>query len=181
MKKIAAGFIVGLFSLQAWGDGFYVASDLGRGKWRDEDSNQAVYANQIGIAGGYEFSLPFQDSMAIELGYRDLGGIKEGDKNNNLKSDLTAVQLSLVAAHNFTESISAYGRLGYADLHVKSRYNYYGQKDTTTASHEKVYVGLGGRYEWANRFGLRIEYNRYDKISDSVVISAVLVGGDFHF
>ena len=181
MKRGVAVLALGMCSLQAWGDGFYVASDLGRGKWQDDETNKAVYANQIGIAGGYEFSLPFRDILAVEIGYRDLGNIKEGDKNINLKTDLSAVQVSLVAAHKFTDSLSAYGRLGYADMHVKSRYSYYGEPDSSTTSHEKAYVGIGGRYEWVHRFGLRVEYNRYDKISDAVVISAFLIGGDFHF
>lgn len=180
MKKVITAFLLAGMAAPVLADGFYVAGDLGRDRWTSNMNDSTMTANVFSIAGGYEFALPFQDSMALEIGYRDLGGINESDGTVQLKTDVAANQFSVIARHTFTDQLSLYGRLGYAELTIDSKLHNAQSDISGSTSKGKVFGGIGGRYAFDEHLGVHIEYDRYDKIGE-VVISALLVGAEYHF
>ena len=180
MKNITAAVIFGLCALPALADGFYVAGDIGRDRWTSDTTDNTKTSNVVSIAAGYEFGLPFQDSVALELGYRDLGNINESDATTNIKTDLTATEISMIARHFFSDQISLYGRLGYAEVQLDWKLQNAQANADGSVSKDKLFGGVGGRYAFTEKLGLRIEYDRYDKVND-IVISSLTAGVDYHF
>jgi len=116
------------------------------------------------------------------LSYRDLGSLYEPDqaKINSLTTDLTATQLSVIANHFFNDSLSMYGRLGYAELQVESKLDTPTLDSSSSSSQDKAFAGVGGRYAINQKIGVRLEYQRYEKLGD-VSISLLLLGADYQF
>jgi opacity protein-like surface antigen len=163
-------------------EGFYVAGDVGRDRWSADSIDKTMTASVFSIAGGYTFDLPFKDTLSLELSYRDLGSLYERDQSkvNSLTTDLTAAQLSVIANHSFNESLSLYGRLGYAELQVKSKLDTPSFDSSSSSSQDKAFAGVGGRYAINQKIGVRVEYQRYQKLGD-VTISLLLLGADYQF
>jgi hypothetical protein len=176
MKKVfwmACAF--SFLAAPVFADGFYVAGDVGRIKWASDSSSTSD--STFRLAGGYKFDIPFHDTLALEVSYRDLGG---ANWNNGLtvnKVDITAMQFSVVSSHPVSDSISLYGRLGYADLEMEA--TSVGDGSTTT-SNDKVFGGVGGHYAFNQKFGLYLEYDRYAKVG-AVSLTTVSLGADFQF
>jgi opacity protein-like surface antigen len=183
MKKILfAGCTLALVALPALADGFYVAADVGRDRWSADTLDKSMTANVFTVAGGYTFNLPFKDTLAIELGFRDLGGIYETDTNktNSLKTDLSAMQFSVIASHFLNDSLSLYGRLGYAEVTVDSKYRGAYGDDSNSNTQDKGFAGIGGRYAINQNVGVHLEYDRYQKLGE-VSVSTLLIGADYQF
>lgn len=166
---------LGLLAMPTFADGFYVAGDVGRVKWASDDVSEADTA--FTLAGGYKFNLPFKDTLALEASYRNLGSLSWDNGLATNKIDLTAVQFSVVANHSLNESVSFYGRLGYADVQIDASSDTEG---SSSASDDKVFGGVGARYALNQQFGVYLEYDRYAKIGD-VNVSGVLLGLDYQF
>ncbi|GGY63447.1 hypothetical protein GCM10011613_03940 [Cellvibrio zantedeschiae] len=160
MKKfgIACAFIC--LSASALADGFYVAADLGQVKW---DFDVATTdKTSLAVAGGYKFSLPFKDTMAVELGYRQLGVHNDKDALYAYRSEFNALQLSVIASHSFSPQLSAYGRLGVAQLDIDWRATRIGapniiNKESVTK--DRVFYGVGARYTFSEKLSARLEYS----------------------
>jgi opacity protein-like surface antigen len=69
-KQIFAAFVLSVFALPVLADSFYISGDVGQAKWSFDSSSDTDTG--FGFAGGYKFN----DTFAVELGYRDLGGLK---------------------------------------------------------------------------------------------------------
>ncbi len=164
-------------------EGFYVAADAGRDRWSADSIDKTLTASTFSVAWGYVFDLPFKDSLALELSYRDLGDIYETDPRNaenSLATDLTAAQLSVIASHPLSGVLSLYGRLGYAEVQIESKRRTFFSEDSSSSSKDKVFAGVGGRYVVNQNIGLHLEYQRYQKLGD-VTISLLLLGADYQF
>ncbi len=159
MKKfgIACAFVC--LSMPALADGFYVAADIGYVKWDfDELSTNKTTGS---IAGGYKFSLPFKDTLAVELGYRHLGVQRDKDFFYAYRSEFNSLELSLIATHHFSPQISAYGRLGLAKLDIDwqaTRLNASNIVDKESTTKDRVIYGVGGRYTFNEHLAVRLEY-----------------------
>ena len=180
MKNIISAVVLGLCALPALADGFYLAGDIGRDRWTSEVTDSSITSNVVAIAAGYEFGLPFQDSLALELGYRDLGNASESDSMTTYKTDITASEISVLARHSFNDQLSLYGRLGYAELQLDWALRDTQGNSKGSLSKDKVFGGIGGRYAFTKNIGMRIEYDRYDKVNE-VVVSTLTAGVDYHF
>lgn len=163
-------------------EGFYVAGDVGRDRWSADSINKTMTANAFSVAAGYTFDLPFKDTFSLELSYRDLGSLYESDQArlNSLTTDVTATQLSVIANHSFNDSLSLYGRLGYAEVQVDSKLDTPTLDSSSSSSQDKAFAGVGGRYAINQKIGIRLEYQRYEKLGD-VTISLLLLGADYRF
>jgi hypothetical protein len=174
MKKVISVLVLGCCSLPTWAEGFYVAGDLGRSKWNNVFEDGTSSSSALSIAAGYEFRLPFQDTLAIELGYADLGGGSEDLYLGQMKLDFAATQLSAIAGHAFDDKFNLYGRLGCADLEVKARLS----GESAADSKAKLYGGVGGRYVLTEKLRLRVELDWYDS---GAKLSIMLMGVELHF
>lgn len=172
MKRMFAALVVGVLSLNVCAEGFYVAGDLGRSRLGYDD----VYDTMFSVAGGYEFDLPFRDTFAIEVSYRDFGNIERADGPDWRRVEITAAQVSLVSRHKFNDQFSLLARVGGAEIKQNDHGMYDDQTFRISRSYEKMYGGIGGRYAVNEKLGLYIEYDWYD-----VKISGFLVGADYKF
>jgi hypothetical protein len=172
MKGMFAALVVGMWSLNACAEGFYVAGDLGRSRLGYDD----VYDTMFSVAGGYEFDLPFRDTFALEISYRDFGSIEQDYGVDWRSVEITAAQLSLVSRHKFNDQFSLLARFGGAELKQNDHGFYDGERFHISRSYEKMYGGLGARYALNEKLGLYMEYDWYD-----VKISGFLMGADYHF
>jgi opacity protein-like surface antigen len=173
-KKFFAACALSVLTLPALANGFYVAGDLGQVKWSADSESETDTA--FSFAGGYKLN----DTFSFELGYRDLGGVEETFEGETFGADLTATQLSVLASFKINDAISAYGRLGVADMQMKFSYDDGEYSDSVTESKTKAVFGVGGRYAINQKLGLHIEYDRYAKFEE-MTVSALLVGFDYQF
>lgn len=159
MKKFGIACALLCVSSAALADGFYVAGDVGRIKWDIDE----VSTDKTGfyVAGGYTFSLPFQDAMSVELGYHSLGVHKDKDTVYAYRSEFNTLQFSVIASHYFSPRLSAYGRVGVAQLDIdwESKLLSSGDKvDDRSVTKNRPIFGLGGRYSFDEHLSARLEY-----------------------
>jgi hypothetical protein len=184
MKKFWTVCGLACCAMPVFADGFYMSGDLGSVKWKIDSGSKTDTA--FSIAGGYAFELPFRDTLAIELGYRDLGGFSRSEDDVKTTLDLTAMQLSLLANHKINESLSFYGRLGIADMQIDASYQDDFYSESGSLSKDRAVLGVGGRYALDQHLGVYLEYDRYedfDELGDTgdLTVSALMVGLDYHF
>lgn len=170
MKKNLLACALCAFSLPALAEGFYAAGELGQAKWKvdSESKNDTAF----GVAGGYKFN----DIFAVELGYRDLGGVSESDEDGKVSVDFTALQLSVIANAAINDKVGIYGRLGMADLKLKVSV----PGDSASDSKNKAVFGVGAGYAVSQTVSLFVEYDQYAKYED-LKISTFSVGAKFQF
>lgn len=155
-KHVMVGVVLGLVSCASFADGFYVAADVAQINWDVEDASATKTA--LGVAGGYKFSIAFKDTVAIELGYRQLGTVKDGDSYYSYRTEINSSQLSVISTHQFTPQLSAYGRLGVARLDVDWRVSYGNGSDSISKAVNRAVFGVGGRYTFDEHLATRLEY-----------------------
>ncbi len=159
MKTFGIACVLGCLSSVALADGFYVAGDVSRIKWDIDEAS----TDKTGfyVAGGYAFSLPFQDAMSVELGYRSLGVHKDKDAVYAYRSEFSTLQFSVIANHYFSPQLSAYGRVGVAQLDIdwESKLLSSGKQvgDESVTKSRPVF-GLGGSYSFDKHLSARLEY-----------------------
>jgi predicted porin len=175
MKRIWLVCMLAACAAPVLADGFYVAADVGRFRWADANVSAADTA--FSLAGGYQFKLPFKDRLALEVGYRNLGGMEWDNGLASNKVELSALQFSVLAKHLLNEQVSFYGRLGYADVKISAA----AEADALgSASNDKLFGGIGARYALSSKLGVYLEYDKYEKIG-AVKLSGVLLGLDYQF
>ncbi len=184
MKKFWMACALVSCAMPVFAEGFYVAGDVGSVKWKTDWSSKTDTA--FSVASGYIFNLPFKDTLAIEVAYRDLGGFSRSDEATKATLDLTVTQVSLLASHKINESLSFYGRAGIADMQIDATYkdDYY--DESGSLSKDRAILGVGGRYGLNRHFGIYLEYNRYGDFddlgdTDDLTISSLVVGLDYRF
>ncbi|PHV12278.1 outer membrane beta-barrel protein [Chitinimonas sp. BJB300] len=188
MKKLLPLIVVvGGFVAPAFAEDFYMGADLGRTNLKDTEDGSGFkgHATNVGVFGGYQF----HPNVAVEVGYRDLGKVKDDltEVINNVPVSVNAsvkshaVYASLLGIVPVSNETSLYGRLGAARLKVKSAATAIGlQIPDETLNKTKAMFGLGARSAVSKEFGLRVEYNQFGKI-DGLKISTFFVAGDYHF
>jgi len=158
MKKSGIVCVLVCLSVPVLADGFYVAGDVSQVKWDiDEFSTNKT---GLSLAGGYTFSLPFQDTMAVEVGYRSLGVHRDKDSSDAYRSEFNTLQFSMLASHYFSPRLSAYGRAGVAQLDIDWHANPLGSGDVADKSvtRNRPIFGIGGRYNFNEHLATRLEY-----------------------
>ena len=140
----------------SWSD-VYLGATIGQSKFKDGcggfgdcDDEDTAWR----IFGGYQFNRYF----AAELGYHDLGeasasaGASEG----------TAWEILGVASYPFTNQFSVYGKLGgyRGDLEGPG-----GDESNTDLTY-----GVGLRYDFTPKVGVRGEWQRYSELGGGNVV-----------
>lgn len=196
MKKqvIAAAVLAGV-SMPSLASDFYVLVDAGKSKFEIDvgSSSGSLKENVISIGGGYKFN----DNFAIELTYRDLGEIGEESIDYSDDYDFytekgtvsaSALQLSVLGAISLGEAAKLYGRVGFADLELESKYEYnviangqsFSGSESDSASKNKAIFGAGLSYSFSPSFAVRAEYSQYGEWED-LTISTTTIGLTYQF
>lgn len=159
MKKFGIACVLACLSLPVFADRLYVVGEVGQIKW-DLDGD-SINKTQWYFAGGYAFSLPFKDELAVELGYRHMGVLHDKDNLYAYRSELSALQLSLISHHKFTSEFSVFGRLGVAQLDVDWKATRLAVPNTSvekSKTTERAVVGIGASYAFNEKLSALIEY-----------------------
>jgi len=132
IKKFTAAILLAAtsFAASAAQGNFYIGGDIGSTKFKHYSSDTSV-----GVFGGYNFN----QNVAVELGYRDLG-----DFGGSIKQTSISVLGSMPVANR----VAIYGRLGFNTLS--------GSGDDVT----RGLFGAGVSYEFTKQVTGRVELQR---------------------
>jgi opacity protein-like surface antigen len=187
-KQILLVAALGVLTLPALADGFYVTADVGQGKIESDAGNGFTVSKtdtSYSIGAGYDFN----KFVGVEVAYRDLGTIRDrgtdsdeaGSYSWTDKVNATAFQASVIGKLPVSDVVNVYGRVGIAKLDVDQTIRINNQSsfsydDSTT----KGLLGIGVSYDITPEIALRAEYNQYAKWDDTK-LSALTVGATYHF
>jgi OOP family OmpA-OmpF porin len=165
MKKFAPLLLASLLAAPAFAnEGGVFGLDYGRTKISDTDIN----GNGAGVFGGYRFN----DSFAVELGYRQLFNETTRSFGVPVAIKGTALQASVVGYLPLGQDFSLYGRLGYNKLKAKASAG----AGSASETESKSLFGFGAEYAFSKSVSGRIEYQK--PASDT---SSMLFGIKFSF
>jgi len=125
---------------------FYVGGDLGNTQVDDTLPNLDKLS--YGVFGGYKFN----DNFAAEVGYRHL--LKASVYGIDLNGTQTAV--SVLGMIPVTKEFQVFGRLGYNKLTASASAG----GRTYSADTNGALYGVGVNYQFNDKIGARIEYQR---------------------
>ena len=184
---------------------WYFGADIGRSKARidDQDIRAALAADGASstvlndrnqstaykVFGGYQFN----DYLAIEGGYFDLGKFgytatttPPGTLNGELR--FKGFNLDLIGMLPLTDSLSAFGRIGFDDGRTTDQFSSTGILATRNPNPQKTEFntkfGVGLQYRLTQALAVRLEAERYrvnDAIGNKGNIDAVSVGLVYRF
>jgi OOP family OmpA-OmpF porin len=162
-KKIAAAAALAVVATSAFAaqpTAFYGGVDVGSTKIDGVDDNKASFGGFLGYG--------FNQNVAVELGYRQLG------KWDVMGADLKAKQahLSVIGSWPLNPQLDIYGRLGYNKLRAEASYGGYSYGEDTSGG----LYGIGLNYSFTPAIAGRIEVQKPS--SDSTNVS---VGVAFKF
>ena len=123
----------------------------------------------LGLTLGYQVT----ENFAAELSYVDLGslsysatvtdGVTDADFDAKVSAD--GPTLAFLGILPIGGQFSAYGRVGLAllDTEASVRASVAGTavSDSASTTRSNMMYGVGGEYGFSDRFGVRIEWNRY--------------------
>lgn len=192
-KQILLACVLSAFTLPALADNFYVFGDVGQGKMEVDASNDFTFSKTdttFSLGAGYNFN----KFVAIEVGYRDLGEIKDrglyfdgvDDYTYTSKLSATAIQASVIGKLPISDDFNLFGRVGIAsiDADYRGTASYADgnnpDPDTSSESKTRALVGVGASYALTPQIALRAEYNQYAKWDDTK-LSALTIGATYNF
>ena len=167
--------------------GFYFGADAGvtRADTRKNNFDQALGVptelstlddrdTTYGVTAGYKV-----DSwLAVEASYLDLGDVKyqveaetpDGPASIGVTLAPAGLALSALVIGDMGK-VDLFARVGvfYADTDFNLSASVPGlsESDSFSDSTEELFWGLGGNYQFADRWSARIEYRNFDKVGDS--------------
>lgn len=147
IKKIFAAAALTLLASSAFAvepTGYYGGLDIGSTKIDGLDGNKTSFGGIVGYG--------FNQNVAIELGYRQLG------KWNLYGVDVDAKQthVSVIGSIPLTPALDLYGRLGYNKLRAEASYGGYSYGDNTSGG----LYGVGLNYSFTPAISGRFELQK---------------------
>ena len=192
MKSVILASALATASISTNAGNFYVLGDMGQSKleisFEGASASQSNTLYDLGIAYG------LNEIFAIELAYRDLGGM-DGPDPVHYSVDVTSLQLSAIGMLPVGDSVYLYGRLGMARLNADTTYEHYSVlldngsgngpgigfgNDSSSTSKTKALIGFGMGYKVNEAFNVRTEYIQHAKWED-VTLSSITVGATYSF
>lgn len=182
MKKIMTGFCaLGALTLvastaMAADSGFYAALDAGQSKARDACAGMPAgiscsnTGTAIRIGGGYQLN----DNFGVEISYGDYGDYKVNGVVLGVPVSVTAngsgFQAAVVGALPVGESFALTGKLGVANIKVKTSATAGGFGANASATNTTGAFGIGLRYRINNSMALRAQYEDLGNVGDAATI-----------
>lgn len=188
-KHVLVSTLLAVMAAPSFASDFYLVAEVGQSKL-DVDADDYSYKKSetaFALGGGYKFN----DVLALELAYRDLGKFDQGSDvdfggGETISTDsytkVHVFQASLVAQLPVNESAAFYGRLGVGSLKAKSDYELTivsggetsSESGSVSDSATKAVLGVGFKYAVSQSAALRVEYNQYSEWDDATLSSTVL-------
>ena len=138
--------------------GFY--GGLGLGQSKTDVNAGAVSGDDNTNAwkgfAGYQFNRYF----AVEGGYLDLGRASVAGPGGSVSTDSTALQASLVGSLPMTQQFAFIGKLGVARTDTDTSGIVGGVPTAFSDNNTEPTYGLGLRYDFNKKFGVRGEWDR---------------------
>jgi len=158
-KKIAAAAALAFAASSAFAapTAFYGGLDVGSTKIDDFSDSKASFGGFLGYG--------FNQNVAVELGYRQLGSW------DLLGIDLKAKQthLSVVGSYPLNAQFDVYGRLGYNQLRAEAKYQGATYGEDTTG----VLYGIGLNYNFTPTISGRFEVQKPSSDSTNYGVGVV--------
>jgi opacity protein-like surface antigen len=178
----------------ASGENAYVGADLGYGRYEASPNGGTGSISKNKVGGSVFAGYFFNDYVGLDLGYRGFGTVSATDGyGDSLSVKAQAAQLSVIGNIPVAPSFNIYGRLGYASVKVDASATcgggcgggFAGLSGSASQTKGAGLLGVGARYAVTPDFGLRAEYDYYQKITyESTVdlkLSVFSIGGDVRF
>jgi len=138
----------------------YVGASIGQSKFAADCTgvpNCDKTDTGFRIFGGYQFN----QFIAAEVGFVDLGKLKLSGPGFDGKIESTAFDLSAVGTWHFTPELAVLGRIGgYAADSKSSGTGIVNDSKSSTG----LTFGLGGQYDFNKNLGARIEWQRFSSV-----------------
>lgn len=196
-KQLLVLSLLAAITLPATAGNIYAVGDLGSTAFKVDDASDSDTTFDLGA--GYSFNQNF----AVELAYRKLGGWSENSTTSgieqgysytadySLKSDIKALQVSVLGKYPLNDAISLFGRVGFAKLTMDvsgSTKLYFPTLPSANGtvpvseseSKNRTVIGFGADFKMSDKFAVRLDYQQYSKWN-GLAISTATIGGTYTF
>ena len=149
--------------------GFYLGGSVGSGSADfGQTGTTRINFDNVGykLFAGYG-AMRF---LAFEVGYTDFGSPSESFGNASFDLDLKVGAVWAIGILPATPKLSIYARLGYSAWDSELKTTVPPEAPTTTdASGNDLAYGFGVAYNFTRRFGLQVEWEKYELERDDEV------------
>jgi len=195
VKRITAATILSLAMTSAFAGDWYVVGSVGQAQVKDfnKDDIDAGLVSDLGVTGlassiddkdtGYKLQLgyKFTPNWAIEGGYIDLGEsnynanftgsvIPGGPGSANAEIKASGWNIAGVGTYPVNDQFSVFGKLGLIDAKVEANIGVtaggLSADDSVSSTKWKTHWGVGASYNVNKQWGLRAEWERFNKLGD---------------
>lgn len=167
MKKILSIVLFTALSTTAMAEGLYVAVDIGESTAKDACASLGASCTDSGtsyrLGAGYQFT----PNLGVEASSAIMGSVKASGILGNAEYKPQILQVSATGKFPISGPFSLIGKVGLArttvDLSATNSLGSYSPSATTT----KLAWGVGGQYDFANRLGIRAQYEDFGEVGDA--------------
>jgi OmpA-OmpF porin, OOP family len=163
-----------LSPIAAQADGSYVKFSAGRSEYKGDEGK--TRDNALSLAYGFAVDKNFD----VELGYINLGKVKDSGPLYTYSAERQAFYLAGVGSLPVTDAFSVSAKLGLAlNRYEDKLFSVFGN-ETEKETKVRLMLGLGTSYQFTKEVAGVLEYQYFGKISD-VKSSALTVGVRYGF
>lgn len=144
-KSLLLALVLSAMSVSAQAAGWFVGADAGQSRYASAGLTDSG-ATSYGVNGGYAYN----DNLAVEVAYTDLGRVAAGAVPVKAK----VADMAAVGTYNVSPDFTVFGRLGYASVNTSAA--------GTSISHDSLTYGAGVSYSLTDAVSLRGGVNRYN-------------------
>lgn len=149
-------------SSTAMAEGFYAGAGLGIVQIEDEDQGISFKDNPMGwrLIAGFDVN----ENFAVEGNYINSGTAEDVIQGENVEAELSAFVVSFIGLMPISDTAKLFGKLGY----------YTGEEEVTAfgitldEDADGFTAGAGVRFDMANNFSIRGDFDWYDTDLDTL-------------
>jgi OOP family OmpA-OmpF porin len=167
MKKLLSIVLFTALSTTAMAEGLYVAVDIGDSTAKDACASLGSSCTDSGTAYRLGAGLQFTPNLGIVASYAIMGKVKASGFLGNAEFKPQIMQVSATGKFPISGTFSLIGNVGLARTTVDlSAYNSFGSYSPSAAT-TKLAWGVGAQYDFANRLGIRAQYEDFGEVGDA--------------
>lgn len=167
MKKILSVVLFTALSTTAMAEGLYIAVDAGESTAKDACASLGSSCTDSGMAYRLGAGLQFTPNLGVEASYAIMGSVKASGIFGNAEYKPQIMQVSATGTFPISGPFSLIGKVGLArttvDLNAYNSFGSYSPSATTT----QLAWGVGAQFDFANRLGIRAQYEDFGQVGDS--------------
>lgn len=172
-KHLFAALMAATFLLPvaAQADGSYFKFSAGRSEYKNEGAKDRDAA--LSLAYGFAVDKNFD----VELGYIDLGKIKESEPGYSFTAERRAFYLAGVGSLPVADAFAVSAKLGLAVNRYEDKLISIVGNETEKVTKVRPMFGLGASYQFTKEVAGVLEYQYFGKISSGDIKSSALTLG----